>query len=415
MPSYTIPVIVHVIHNGEAVGSGTNISQNQVNSQITVLNADFAGTGLNVGNVPSAFSALVANCQVTFCLAQKDPSGNVLAEPGIHRVNRNTAGFSAPPYTQTYIDATIKPATIWNVSNYLNIWVCNLGNSLLGYATFPGGTGLTGLSAPYGSTTSDGVVILYTAFGNTGNVAAPYNKGRTATHEIGHWLGLRHIWGDSNCGSDFCNDTPTQQTSNYGCPAYPHVTCSNSGDMTMNFMDYTDDACMYMFTPNQKTRIQTSLASGTYRSNLTNSSNTVCNSTPVAPTSAFSFASPVCSGTAKNFTDGSSGAPTSWQWTVAPSTGVTITTPTSQNPTITFSNVGTYSVALTVTNSLGTNTSTQIVTVQNCTTGGNVTCPDTLNNFTSFDTLTVYRAGADAATNGCSPNAGYVKIGRAHV
>lgn len=408
MPSYTIPVVVHVIHNGEAVGSGTNISQTQVNSQINVLNADYAGTGLNVGNVPSAFSALVANCQITFCLAQKDPSGNVLAQPGIHRVNRNTAGFTAPPYSNTtYIDNTIKPATIWNPANYLNMWVLNLGGGLLGYATFPGGTGLTGLSG-FGTATTDGVVILYSAFGNTGTVSAPYNKGRTATHEVGHWLGLRHIWGDSNCGSDFCADTPTQQTANYGCPTYPQVTCSNSGDMSMNFMDYTDDACMYMFTPNQKTRVQTAMANGTYRSNLTNSSNTVCNSTPTAPTSSFNFSNPVCSGTAKQFTDASSGTPTSWQWSVAPNTGVTITTPTSQSPTITFGNTGTYTVTLNVTNAQGSNSSNQVVTVQNCTTGGTSTCPDTLNNFTSFDTLTIYRAGADVNTAGCSPNAGYV-------
>src|SRR6185503_7844831 len=97
---------------------------------------------------------------------------------------------------------------------------------------------------------TDGVVIDDNAFGSTGTVQAPYNKGRTATHEVGHWLNLRHIWGDANCGDDFVNDTPTQQTSNVGCPNYPHVTCGNgtNGDMFVNYMDYVNDACMAMFS-----------------------------------------------------------------------------------------------------------------------------------------------------------------------
>ena len=378
MPSYTIPVIVHVIHNGENVGTGSNISQTQVNSQINVLNADYAGTGFNVNQVPSAFSTLVADCQITFCMAQKDPNGNVLAEPGIHRVNRNTSGFTAPPYSNTsYIDGTIKPATVWNPANYLNMWVLNLGGGLLGYATFPGGTGLTGLSG-FGTSTTDGVVIGYSYFGNTGSVTAPYNKGRTATHEVGHWLGLRHIWGDSNCGSDFCTDTPTQQAANYGCPSYPNPSCNNTSDMHMNFMDYTDDPCMYMFTPNQKTRVQTAMANGTYRSNLTSSSNTVCNSTPIAPTSSFTFnAGTHCTGTPYTFTSTSSGSPTSYSWSSSPSAGVTIGTPTAQNTTMNFTNPGTYSISLNVSNAQGSNSSTQTFVVQTCATGG---C-DTISNF----------------------------------
>jgi PKD repeat protein len=393
MPSYTIPVVVHVIHNGENVGSGTNISQAQINSQISVLNADFAGTGLNVGNVPSAFSTLVADCQITFCAALKDPSGNVLAEPGIHRVNRSTAGFTAPPYSNTsYIDGTIKPATVWSPSNYLNMWVLNLGGGLLGYATFPGGTGLTGLSG-FGTATTDGVVIGYNYFGNTGNVSAPYNKGRTATHEVGHWLGLRHIWGDSNCGSDFCTDTPTQQSANYGCPNYPNPSCNNTSDMHMNFMDYTDDACMYMFTPNQKTRVQTAMANGTYRSNLTNSSNTVCNSTPVAPTASFTSPGGThCTGTSYSFNSTSTGSPTGYSWSATPSAGVTISNATAATTTMTFANPGTYSIALTATNAQGSNTATQTFVVQACT-GGSGGC-DTLSNFDFINhTATLYGSG----------------------
>ncbi|RYF77048.1 MAG: zinc metalloprotease, partial [Cytophagaceae bacterium] len=134
----------------------------------------------------------------------------------------------------------------------LNIWICNIGGGILGYAQFPGGSAAT-----------DGVVIGPQYFGNTGYVAAPYDKGRTATHEIGHWLNLRHIWGDASCGNDLVADTPTQQTANYGCPSFPHVTCGNgaNGDMYMNYMDYTNDPCMYMFTNGQTTRSRALFAS----------------------------------------------------------------------------------------------------------------------------------------------------------
>lgn len=212
--SYTVPVIVHIIHSGEAVGSGTNISQAQVNSQITVLNNDYAGTGLNVGNCPAAFTSVLSNTGIHWCAALKDPNGNTLAEPGIERIHYNTiSGLGAPGssgYSTTDVDGTIKPLTIWNPTKYCNIWVLKLGGGLLGYATFPGGTGLSGLFGS-GTTQDDGVVIGYNYFGSTGTLSAPYNKGRTATHELGHWLGLRHINGDMNCGNDFCTDTPKQE------------------------------------------------------------------------------------------------------------------------------------------------------------------------------------------------------------
>lgn len=288
---YNIPVVVHVIHNGTSIGSGLNLSQAQIQSQIDVLNEDFRNLNADGANVPSAFQSLRADCEINFCLALVDPNGNTLAEPGINRINRNTMGWTAPPYSMSYIDNTIKPATIWNPSNYLNMWVTDLSNGLLGYATFPAGSTLTGLSSPYGSSTTDGVVILYNAFGRVGNVSAPYNKGRTATHEVGHWLGLRHIWGDEpNCSADdYVTDTPQQKGENYGCPSYPQTTqsggrCSTSdpSSMFMNYMDYTDDACMYMFTTGQKARVQTCMANGTYRSNLTASAAIRCNSTSVA-------------------------------------------------------------------------------------------------------------------------------------
>jgi hypothetical protein len=144
-------------------------------------------------------------------------------------------------------------ADAWPSDRYLNVWVCNLADGLLGYAQFPGGP-----------PTTDGVVILYTAFGTSGAAAAPFNLGRTATHEIGHWLNLRHIWGDrSDCGgTDFATDTPNQQLPNTGKPTFPHVSCNNgpNGDMFMNYMDYVDDNAMFMFTPAQVLRMNATLA-----------------------------------------------------------------------------------------------------------------------------------------------------------
>lgn len=193
--TYTLPVVVHVVNNGEAVGTGTNISQAQVLSQLAVLNEDYRNSNTDGTLVPSAFQGLRSDMQVQFVPAAVDPSGNLLAEPGIDRVDRNAKGWTAPPYAAlAYIESTIKPGSYWDPNRYLNIWVLNLGGGLLGYAQFPDNTaGLGGLSALGGSAATDGVVVLYAAFGRVGTLAAPYNKGRTLTHELGHWFGLRHI------------------------------------------------------------------------------------------------------------------------------------------------------------------------------------------------------------------------------
>ncbi|MFN5346289.1 MAG: T9SS type A sorting domain-containing protein [Bacteroidota bacterium] len=233
----TIPVVVHVVYNTAA----QNISDAQVQSQIDVLNEDFRKLNADASLTPSIFSAVAADCQIQFCLAQRDPNGN--ATTGIIRKATTTTAFS----TNDNMKRTANGGSdAWNTTQYLNIWSCNMSGGILGYAQFPGGTAST-----------DGVVILYSAFGRTGTVSAPYNKGRTATHEVGHWLNLRHIWGDATCGSDLVNDTPTHNTANYGCPTYPHLsTCTGTPtEMTMNYMDYTDDACMYMFTAGQSARM----------------------------------------------------------------------------------------------------------------------------------------------------------------
>lgn len=237
----TIPVVVHVVYNTAA----QNISDAQIQSQLNILNQDFRKLNSDISLVPSVFSGLAADCEIEFCLAKRDPNGN--ATTGIVRKSTTVTSFSSNDNIKRNANGGSDP---WNTSQYLNIWVGNLSGGLLGYAQFPGG-----------SASTDGVVCLYTAFGNTGVAAAPFNKGRTATHEVGHWLNLRHIWGDATCGNDQVNDTPTQQTANYGCPAFPRVTCSNgpNGDMFMNYMDYTDDACMYMFTSGQKSRMLAAL------------------------------------------------------------------------------------------------------------------------------------------------------------
>jgi PKD repeat protein len=374
---YNLPVVVHVIHNNNTVGTSFNISNAQILSQIAVLNEDFRKLNADTGSIPSVFAGLAADCEINFCLAQTDPSGQPTT--GIDRIDRNSKGWTAPPYSKNYVDATIKPATIWDVNKYLNIWVCNLSGGLLGYATFPSSSTNLGLSAPFGTATSDGVVILYNAFGRVGAVSAPYNKGRTSTHEIGHWFGLRHINGDANCSSDYCNDTPTQSSLNFGCPNFPNVSCSNgpNGDMFMNYMDYTDDACMFMFTPNQKARMVTTLNNSPFRVNLA-ASNRCSPPVVAAPVVAFTANSTsVSAGSSVNFTDQSTNSPVSWSWSFP---GGTPSTSTAQNPSgIVYNTAGTYAVTLTATNATGFNSLTLpgYITV----TSGTTSSCDTVSNF----------------------------------
>jgi len=414
MANYTIPVVVHVIHSGQAVGSGANISQAQVVDQINILNADFAGTGLNNNNVPAIFASLKANCNVNFCLALKNPAGVNLTEPGIDRINSTTQGWTAGPYTGSYIDANIKPTSIWDPTRYLNMWVMNLGSGLLGYATFPGGTGLTGLGGPFGSATTDGVVMLNAAFGSIGSAAfnAPYHKGRTTTHEVGHWLGLRHIWGDGTCASDFCNDTPPAQTSNAGCPIHPFKlgTCAGNttGEMFQNFMDYTDDLCMYMFTTDQRARIQTAMANGTFRTLLTTSASTLCTVTAATPTANFTMNSTGCTNSAVVTNNTSNGTPApTYVWSSNPSAGVTFNpNNTATSPSINFTTPGSYSISVVGTNSLGTNSITKVITITTCASA--TVCGDTLTNVAPTGTIFIGTAGTDTAVAVCNPKAGYI-------
>ncbi len=282
-----IPVVVHVVYNTAT----QNISDAQIQSQIEILNKDFRKLNSDVSLTPSTFSTTVADCEINFCLASIAPNGTTTT--GIIRKSTTITSFID--------DDKVKYSAqggddAWNNTKYLNIWVCKLGSSLLGYAQFPGGPA-----------SSDGVVINYTAFGNSGTATAPFNKGRTATHEIGHWLNLYHIGGDASggCGNDQVSDTPTQKGGtesagtgndygqNYGCPSHPLVRsgeCSGTtAEMFMNYMDYTDDACMYMFTNGQKNRMQALFTSGGSKVGFLTSNG--CGGTTVTPTPAYCAAS----------------------------------------------------------------------------------------------------------------------------
>ena len=272
-----IPVVVHVLYNTAA----QNISDAQVQSQIAVLNEDFRKLNADASKTPALFAGLAADANVQFVLAKRDPNG--LATTGVIHKSTKTASWSTNDAMKKSKRGGDDP---WDATKYLNLWACNLGQGLLGYAQFPGGTAAT-----------DGVVILYSAFGSRAKYAAgtyttTYDLGRTATHEVGHWLNLRHIWGDDNgacTGSDLVADTPNQGAENYGCPVFPHVSCSNSGDMSMNYMDYTDDKCMYMFSTGQSTRMNALFVAGGARVGLLTSLGGTAPRTALVAGAAVSF------------------------------------------------------------------------------------------------------------------------------
>jgi hypothetical protein len=243
----TIPVVFHIVYNTSA----QNIPESRILEQLDVLNRDFGRTNADAGNTPSVWQNVAANTNIQFCLAKRDPNGN--PTNGIIRRQTSVTSFN----TNNAIKYTSQGGSdAWPRDQYLNIWVGNLSGGLLGYAQFPGGAAAT-----------DGIVVLYSTVGgpNAPGTATPYHLGRTATHEVGHWLNLYHIWGDdgSSCsGSDLVSDTPNQAGSTYGCPAFPRTdacTPSSPGIMFMNYMDYSDDACMNMFTAGQAARMQATL------------------------------------------------------------------------------------------------------------------------------------------------------------
>lgn len=239
LPLIRIPVVVHILYNS----ADQDISNAQVRSQIDVLNQDFRRLNSDTSQTPAVFRSLAADCFIQFELATADPQG--YATTGIVRKKTNVNYFGA--------DDGIKFANTggddaWNSDQYLNIWVGNLTGGLMGYSSLLGG-----------AREKDGIVVRYTAFGTTGKLEAPYLKGRTATHEVGHWLGLKHIWGDMYCGNDGIDDTPPQSYSTRGCPdGQVVISCDNgpNGNMYMDYMDLTNDACMNMFTIGQRAHMR---------------------------------------------------------------------------------------------------------------------------------------------------------------
>ena len=268
--TYVIPVVVHIIHNGEPIGTGLNLSDAQVQSQINVMNKDFQRMNLDASNTPPEFSGVAGSLDIEFVLAKQDPFG--AATNGIQRVQGTKSVWTIND------NATFKGLSYWPAENYYNIWVVNIP-SFLGYAQSPV-SNLPGLESSPDDRLTDGVIVHYTAFGSnfeglgTFSLDSKYNRGRTATHETGHFFGLRHIWGDdgSSCsGTDYVDDTPNQGGSYSGqCPSGTRTSCT-SNDMFMNYMDYTDDACMNLFSLGQNARMIVVLENSPRRFSLLNS------------------------------------------------------------------------------------------------------------------------------------------------
>ena len=229
-----IPVVVNVLYRTAA----ENISDTQIQSQIDVLNKDFTATNSDFTSTPNEFAGVAANVGITFELA------------GINRKATTKTSWGTRDAMKSTKKGGLDPTS---PSTTLNLWACKIGGGILGYAQFPGG-----------SLATDGVVIDSFYFGLSSAASYPYNLGRTASHEVGHWMNLRHIWGDASCGNDQVADTPVAKTANYGVPAYPFPsTCLPAhNEMTMNYMDYTDDRGMYMFTNGQKSRMLAIFAAG---------------------------------------------------------------------------------------------------------------------------------------------------------
>jgi zinc-dependent metalloproteinase lipoprotein len=383
--TYEIPVIVHILYKqGLAVGTTANIAAAQVKAQIDALNDCMAGKAPGNSNLPTPFANVDANdIPIHFCLATKGTDGKTLTEAGIDRINFTAKSWTDPATLSdipTYFDNTIKPNSIWDPKKYFNIWVGDFFDpakgGLLGYATFPTGTGLSGLTSNLETASTSGVVMATRVFGckakyaNGYYASESYIYGITTAHEVGHYLGLRHIGGDSPCstaGGDFCDDTPLQKGGyqsgpsgqNWGCPSYPFQAnacgsgSSPNGEMFQNFMDYTTDACRSLFTADQETRMMTAMQNGTYRKAF--GTHGLCSQGPSAVFSADKTS--ICAGTTVAFTDKSGSSPTTWKWTF---TGGNPATSAQQHPTVTYATAGTYDVKLVVTNTLGADSIVQL-------------------------------------------------------
>lgn len=363
---YQIPVVVHIIHNGEPIGEGTNISAAQVYSQIDVLNEDFRKLNADASNVRPAFADIQADAEIEFVIALEDEDGNPLPEPGITRTQGTQTTYSTPEF-----DALEKARTQFDPTRYANFWTAsalrsNNGQVILGYGQFPDNAGVDGI--PFaGAAIYDGVVMGYQYFGSLDKVVTPqlisagaFAYGRTTTHEVGHWLGLRHISGDGggDCSlDDYVSDTPEQADQRYNCPAATATSCG-SLDMHENFMDYVDDRCMNSFSQGQVDRMRTVIENAPMRDALVNSdvavatagltvaaftstTNQACVATPVV----FSSLSTVILSDNKEITD--------LTWTFE---GGSPATAIGDNVEVTYAALGSYDVTLYATSAAGIDT-----------------------------------------------------------
>lgn len=245
----TIPVVVHVLYKNLA-----DVPDAVIRKQLEILNRDFNLANDDAEKIPAAFSPFAGVSNIRFELARTDPDGR--ATTGINRKRSAREFWANDDKVKDPAYGGVKP---WDSRSYLNIWVCNLVPGLLGYS-----------SAPGSSPDKDGVVIQAGVFGGG---SGSFSMGRTAVHEIGHWMNLKHLWGESECGSDEVDDTPPQRKYNQGCPSFPKLnpTCGDgnaAGEMFMNFMDFTDDACMLMFTRGQVSRMREMFAMGGMRESI---------------------------------------------------------------------------------------------------------------------------------------------------
>lgn len=333
-----IPIVFHVFHNG----GPENISKQRILEQVEILNKDFQRLNTDTNETNPIYKSIAANCDIEFRLAKIDPNGN--CTDGIVRVKTDLT-YNA--------DDNIKALSRWPNNKYFNVWVVEtistsqVGGVVLGRSQFPGGSDLT-----------DGVLLKATV---TGNTTTFNNYGRTLTHEIGHSLNLRHIWGDALCGNDFVADTPPHAEANSGCPNNKVSTCvsGNVIEMTENYMDYTDGSCQNMFSLGQKTRMDAVWNSTTNgRNNLYSSANLIATGTndgyvanACAPVAEFYRKQEICSGTSAVFSDASYNADViAWEWTFE---GGVPSTSTAASPIVQYPNAGTYDVKLKVTSAGG--------------------------------------------------------------
>ncbi len=427
--AYNIPVIFHILHNGIAQGTPPNIPAARIWTQMNILNQVYNGQGANP-NAIAQYSNYAVNPNIQFCLATADPTNIPIAEPGINRIDigalfsSNTATMQTFQALQSFIDYTVKPNIAWDPTKYLNIYISETHSLVtqLGYATFPAQTALQGTVGAIGNGTLDGVWVntrtVGTATATPGPYVANYDKGKTLAREIGHWLGVRNIWGDANCGSDYCADTPPQQGPNSSCPVAPWKvnSCgpnlSPGGEMFMNMMDESHDDCRWMFTSDQVIRMQTAMSQCPFRWLLGTHglcTPTVACSPTAAAVASFSFAAPApCFGQAFTPVNNSTGCPApTFTWNLTPNTATVTQGYYTGQPSFNLSSQGTYTLELIASNTIATTSYSIVFTTSICPKG--TICLDTLKKIKKTDTLTVWSAPPSTVVAGCNvPNPGWL-------